>query len=465
MVLLEAGLRPVAGTNPRLSIHHVSATEDGRFIALVQDVDESPFRGTRMGNDHCFVLVDNEQGQDIAGFRLKGHVAKVSLLATENRMLTCEKDYGLATLWSLVPFGMIGSWQGPSLGLSAGALGKRNRIAVSTKLGSVMLLTPEAMSSHPEDSAGHVWSMSVSSDGDSIVAARAVHYLGSRFEGDLALVRLKNQKTISLESFKERDAPLSTAYLPDGRFVTGHMDGTIRLWSSNSSLELKHLIREDVGISDLCVSRSGDLVALSCGTWYDRHEVPDTIHVLQIADMSEVFTSSAGKKGYAGKPGNALAFGGRDNDLLICGGSPIRMWRKSDSGWEIAAEIENDFGVIEDMAWSLHLGGFVFPYGSGRSGGLGSLRPTQTDWQKTVWRTGKIPLGLGISESGQFIAFANAERVCRFCRFEDDGSITVLAKHFIHAAAEVCSVVVSWTHRLVAFGDANGDIHVFRYHE
>jgi hypothetical protein len=71
----------------------------------------------------------------------------------------------------------------------------------------------------------------------------------------------------------------------------------------------------------------------------------------------------------------------------------------------------------------------------------------------------------GISECGQFVAFADAERVCRFCRFEDDGSITVLAKHFIHAAAEVCSVVVSWTHRLVAFGDANGDIHAFRYHE
>ncbi len=466
IVLLKAGLRPVAGANPGLSLHHVSATEDGRFIALVQDVNESPLPGAaRMGNDHCFFLIDNEQEQDISGFRLKGHIAKISLLSAENRMLTCEEDTGLAILWNLVPFSMKGAWQGPSIGLWAGALGKGNRIAISTKHDSVMLLTPEAMSSHPEDSAGHVWSMSISADGDSIVAARAGHYLDSRFEGDLALVRLKNQKIMSLESFKERDAPLSTAYLPDGRFVTGHMDGTIRLWSPNGSLELKHLIRKDVGIGNICVSKSGELVALSCGSWYDRHEVPDTIHVLQIADMSEVFTGGAGERGYGGKPGNALAFGGRDNDLLICGGSPIRMWRKSDSGWEIAAEIENDLGVILDIAWSLHLGGFIFSYGSWHSGGLGLLRPTSTDWQKTVWRTGKITLGLGISECGQFIAFGDADRVCRFCRFEDNGSITVLAKHFIHAAAEVCSAVVSWTHRLVAFGDANGDIHVFRYHE
>jgi WD40 repeat protein len=467
IVLLKNGVTPIAGSNPGLPIHHVSATEDGRFIAIVQDADEPPIPipgVRRIGNDHCFILIDNEQEQDITGYRLKRHIAKVSLLASENRLLTCEKDTGMAILWSLVPFKMIGSWQGPSIGLEAGALGKGNRIAVSTKIGSVLLLNPKAMSGvQMQDSMGCVWSMSISPDGNSIVAARTSHYLASHFVGDVALVNLKDRNLMLLESFEKRNAALSTAYLPDGRFITGHMDGTIRIWSSEGVLISKHLIRENVGIAGICVNKNGDLIAISCGSWYDYRESPGTIHILRTGDMSEVFTDKAGKKGYGGKPGSPLAFGGEDDIFLVCGGSPIRVWKKSDFGWEIEAEIENDFGVIGDIAWSPYLVGFVFCYGSGSGGGIGLLRLTRTGWQKTVARAGKIILGLGISECGQFVAFADAERVCRFCRFEDDGSITILAKHFIHSASEVFTAIVSWKHKLIAFGDTNGDIHVFRY--
>jgi DNA polymerase III delta prime subunit len=96
MVLLKNGVTPIAGSNPGLPIHHVSATEDGRFIAIVQDADEPPIPGVRrIGNDHCFILIDNEREQDITGYRLKGHIAKVSLLASENKILTCEEDTGM----------------------------------------------------------------------------------------------------------------------------------------------------------------------------------------------------------------------------------------------------------------------------------------------------------------------------------------------------------------------------------
>jgi WD40 repeat protein len=467
ILILKAAVTPVARSSPGLITHHINSSEDGRFIAAVIDAEESPFTSvTTLGNDHAFVLLDNEAPDQVHGYRLKGHIAKVSLLASENRILTCEEDHGLASLWSLVPFGNIGSWQGPTIGLNAGALGKGNHIAVSTKLHSVMLLNPKAMSASLEqDFSGHVWSMSVSPNGDSILAIRAAHELSSRFEGDIALVRLKNQEINCLEAFRERDAALSAVYLPDGRFVTGHMDGIVRLWSSDGLLESKQLIQGNTGIGSLCVNRGGDLLAASCGTWYDRHEVPSTVHILQLPELSEVHSSNAGEKGYGVNPGNVLSFGGRDNDLLCCGGSPIRIWRKTDSGWKAGIEIENEFGVISGIGWSHHLSGFVLSFVSMSMGGVILLYPIETGWRRIIWKTKVGILGLGISECGKYVAFTDLEKLCRFCRFDEDGSITVLAKHFIPAAAEVWSAVVSWDHKLVAFGDSNGDIHAFRIHE
>lgn len=467
MLVLHGMQTPVAQLSLGLAIHHVSSSEEGRFIAIVMDADEPPipgFRGARLGNDHAFVLLDLESRQEPKGYKMKGHLTKVSLVTAENRLLTCEEDTGLVTLWHILPFAMIGSWQGPSIGLTAVALGKGNRTAISTKLGDVMLLSSESLSRlSDQDITGHVWSMSLSPYGDCIIAARATHWLDARFIGDIARIHLQIREVRSLELFTKRDAPLSVLYLPDGRFITGHMDGSLRLWSSDGSLNSKLILREGSGISSICVSKNGELVGVSCGTWYDCYEFPSTVHLLRVADMSEVFADGAGEKGYGGKPGNIVAFGGKDDEILICSGTPIKIWTKADSGWQLAAEIENDLGVITGIGWSPYVDGFVLSYGKGGGGGLALLRPTETGWRKTILWRGALTLGLGLSECGQYLAFM--EELCYFCRLKDNEIMTVLGKHLIPRVSEVWSVVVSSTYRLVAFGDANGDVHVFRFHE
>lgn len=465
VVSLKAGVTPVVKSAPRLQLHHVSASEDGRFYACVADSDESPFPAARIGNDHTFVLHDNEGRQEIKGWRCKGHLAKPALLAAENGMVTCEEDHGVAALWSLEPFSLVGSWQGPRIGLKAAALGPEKRIAVSTKLRSVLLLRASALSPAFEPAnVGQVWHMAISPDGAVIAGARSVHYLGSRFDGDAFLVRIGDQRRTSMQSFEDRNGPLTIGFLPDGRLLTGHMDGRVIVWSPDGEKIAERVIREGVGITGIAISRSGDMAAVSCASWYDQHEQPPSIHLLIIADLFEQFADLAGALIGGGRAGNSLTFGGVDEDLVVCSGSPVRMWRRSASGWSLV--VECPLGATSQVAWSAHLRGFMLSLGSARdSRRLVVLQEAKGRWRKTSWVTDDAILCHALSECGRYIAFADSERICRFGRFEDDGSIAVLGKHFAAGASEVWSAAVSWKHKLVAFGDSNGDIHVFRFNE
>lgn len=464
VVILENGVRTVAEFEPGVELHHIRSGESGRVLAIVADADESRFSGTRIGNDHAFIVIDTEDAQGPGGWRLKGHLTKTSLCEVDNRMLTCESDNGLVTLWSIFPVKRLSSWQGPSIGLRAGAVGVGDRVAVATALDSVLLLNGKAMSATvPKDTLRHVWSISIAPTGNSVVLARTAHYLDPTFVGEIGIVSLSSQSTNYLQAFTERDAALCVSHLPDGNFVSGHMDGSVRAWSPDGKPLLQRLIRPGIGLGQLCVSQDGSTIAASSSTWYDRAEAPERIHVLRVSDLSEVFTDTAGKKGYGSTPGSAVAFGGSDNRLLVCSGSPLRLWRLADSTWKLMAEIGNDFGVIDAVHWSANQNGFVFSYGSGtRNGGIGLIGTAEPGYPQARWKLGTNGMGMAVSTCGKYLVFADQERMCRVCRFDENGRLSVLAEWCVPGTSEIWSAAILWEHKLVVFGDSNGDIHPFR---
>jgi hypothetical protein len=206
-----------------------------------------------------------------------------------------------------------------------------------------------------------------------------------------------------------------------------------------------------------------DLIAVSCGTWYDHQESQDTVHVFEMPTLAEVFSSEVGEKGYGVNPGNVLSFGGENDEFLICGGSPITLWKKREPTWEERHSITNDFGLITGASWSTYLNGFVLTFASNSSGGFIILRLSDNGLQIEHLEHERGVSALGLSECGQFIAWGDFKNFCYLCRFEDDGRLAILGATFVQNASSVTSAVVSHTSNIVAFGDSNGDIHAFRF--